>query len=304
MAGIIGGIAAAIGLYNTVAAVKAAMDAAQVTTLAGLAAAYIAQAAAMAVAIAPYALIVAAIAAVIAIIVVCVKHWDEIKAKTKEVWDAIKKWVSEAATNVKQKIEEMVNKAVEKFNNMKEKVSNTVSNIVSTITDKFDTAKQKALDIFEGIKNGIKDKFEAAKKLVSDAATAIKKALSFDWSLPKIKLPHFNVSGGKAPWGFMGEGKMPSISVEWYAKGGVFDSPTLFNYGATNGGLGEDGAEAIVPLENNLKWLDRLAGMLSDKLGINQPIVLNVDGKTFAQISVDSINQLTRQRGSIPLNII
>jgi preprotein translocase SecF subunit len=68
VAGVVSGIAIAIGLYNAVAAVKAAMDAAQVTTLWGLVAAYAAQAAAMIVAIAPYVLIVAAIAAVIAII--------------------------------------------------------------------------------------------------------------------------------------------------------------------------------------------------------------------------------------------
>lgn len=304
MAGIIGGIATAIGLYNTVAAVKAAMDAAQVTTLAGLAAAYMAQAAAMAVAIAPYALIVAAIAAVIAIIVLCVKHWDEIKAKTKEVWEAIKKWVVEAANNVKQKIEEMVSSAVNKFNDMKTKATTAFTGIVDAVKNKFNSAKEAALNIFENIKSGIVDKVESAKKLISSAVDKIKALFDFDWSLPKPKLPHFNVSGGKAPWGFMGEGSLPRISIDWYAKGGVFDSPTFFNYGGNIGGLGENGAEAIVPLEKNTEWMDKLASMLSDKMGINQPIVLNVDGKTFAQISVDSINQLTRQRGSIPLNII
>jgi hypothetical protein len=43
--------------------------------------------------------------------------------------------------------------------------------------------------------------------------------------------------------------------------------------------------------------------MLVEKQG-TAPIVLQVDGKTFAQISVDSINQLTRQRGSLALNLV
>ena len=80
------------------------------------------------------------------------------------------------------------------------------------------------------------------------------------------------------------------------AQGGVVDSATLAM-------IGENGKEAVVPLENNLEWLNKLAGMLNERMGGNTPIVLQVDGKTFAQISCDSINQLTRQRGSIPLVI-
>ena len=81
----LGVIVTAIGLYNAVAAVKAAMAAAEVTSVWALVSAYAAQAVAMAAALAPYLLIAAAIAAVIAIIVLCVKHWDEIKAKVIEV---------------------------------------------------------------------------------------------------------------------------------------------------------------------------------------------------------------------------
>ena len=58
IAGVIGGIATAIGLYNAVAAIKAAMAAAEVTTVWGLVAAYAAHAIAVAAALAPYLLIV------------------------------------------------------------------------------------------------------------------------------------------------------------------------------------------------------------------------------------------------------
>ena len=87
------------------------------------------------------------------------------------------------------------------------------------------------------------------------------------------------------------------LSVPAMAKGGIVDSATLAV-------VGEQGKEAVVPLENNLEWLDKLAGMLNDRMGGSQPIVLNVDGKRFAEISCASINSLTRQRGSIPLEII
>lgn len=86
----IGVVVTGIGLYNTVVAIKAAMDAAQVTTIWGLVAAHIAQAAAAIAAVAPYILIVAAIAAVIAIIVLCIKYWDEIVIAVKKAWEWIK----------------------------------------------------------------------------------------------------------------------------------------------------------------------------------------------------------------------
>lgn len=388
IAAIIGGITVAIGLYNAVAAVKAAMDAAQVTTLGALIAAYAAQAAAMVVAIAPYLAIVAAIAAVIAIIVLCIKHWDDIKAAVGAAWD----WISEKTSaavdavvgffgdmkdKVTKKVEEMKEKAQEKLENIKEKFSEIGENIKATASEKFEGAKEKitsaidaakdhtkerlddiksaynehgggikgiaaaymeavrghyetkynainqltggklgevvakvkdkmsqasskAKESLDKIKQSFTDIFEKCKSIVSNAVEKCKSLMNFQWSLPKLKLPHLSISGSFS----INPPSVPHFSISWYKLGGVFESPTLFPYGNGQiGGLGEDGAEAIVPLEKNTEWLDRIAEILNEKQG-SQPIVLQVDGKTFAQISVDSINQLTRQRGSLALNLI
>ena len=278
MAGIIVGIVAAIGLYNAVAAVKAAMDAAQVTTLGALIAAQLAQAAAMAVAIAPYIAIVAAIAAVIAIIVLCIKHWDEIKAVVIKVAHAIA-----------EKVEEMKTKAVESFNNLKEGIANRVEAIKSSVAEKFNAIKQKILTPIQSARDKVKEMIDK-----------IRSFFNFKWSLPKLKMPHLKITGEFS----ISPPSVPKFSVDWYARGGVFDKPTLFTSGGRLGGLGEAGAEAIVPLENNTQWLDKIADKLSDKLGGGRNIVLQVDGKTFGQISVDSINALTKQTGNLPLVIV
>ena len=278
MAGIITGIAVAIGLYNAVAAVKAAMDAAQVTTLGALIAAQLAQAAAMAVAIAPYIAIVAAIAAVIAIIVLCIKHWDEIKAVVIKVAHAIA-----------EKVEEMKTKAVESFNNLKEGIASRVEAIKSSVAEKFNAIKQKILT-----------PIQSAKDKVKQLIDKIRSFFNFNWSLPKLKMPHLKITGEFS----ISPPKVPKFSVDWYARGGVFDKPTLFTSGGRLGGLGEAGAEAIVPLENNTEWLDKIADRLSAKFGGGRNIVLQVDGKTFGQISVDSINALTKQTGNLPLVIV
>lgn len=278
MAGIIVGIVAAIGLYNTVAAVKAAMDAAQVTTLGGLIAAQLAQAAATTAALAPYIAIVVAIAAVIAIIVLCIKHWDEIKAVVIKVAHAIA-----------DKVEEMKTKAVGSFTNLKEGIANRVEAIKSSVAEKFNAIKQKILTPIQNAKDKVKQLIDK-----------IRSFFNFNWSLPKLKMPHLKITGEFS----ISPPKVPKFSVDWYARGGVFDKPTLFTSGGRLGGLGEAGAEAIVPLENNTQWLDKIANMLSDKLGGGRNIVLQVDGKTFGQISVDSINALTKQTGNLPLVIV
>lgn len=343
MAGIIGGIAIAIGLYNAVAAIKAAMAAAEVTTVWGLVAAYAAQAAAMIVAIAPYLLIVAAIAAVIAIIVLCVKHWDDIKAAVAKAWDFIKEKTSAAVeavkgffADMKEKISNIITAIKETvtaiFSAIKQVITNyiqmakdivlsifegikagiqnkieTVKNIISNVvklikaifTGDFGAAKDALLGIFDSIKNGIKNKLDNAKNTVKNVIDAIKGFFNFKWELPKLKMPSIKITGKFS----LSPLQVPKFSIKWNALGGVFDKPTLFNYGGSLQGIGEAGAEAVVPLENNLGWLDKMAGMLANKLGSGKPVYLTVDGKILGQITCDSINNLTRQTGSLPLVI-
>lgn len=290
----------------------------------------------------PVNMVVMGIMLIIAAIVLCIIYWDEIKATVINVWDAIVTWITEAKDKVVEKVKSMVDsvktwfenmktsiqlkwtliklKAVEiwenikesikeKIDTLKENISTKIESIRTTITTKFTLAKLKVVSIFTDIKDSIKEKIEDAKDAVSDVIDTIKDVLGlddFEWELPKPKLPHFSVSGGEAPWGFLGEGSLPKITVDWYAKGGVFDAATLFAYGQGSiGGLGEKGAEAIVPLENNLGWLDKMAEMLQQRLNHNNtPIVLQVDGKVFAQTTIESLNKWVRQTGSLPLNII
>ena len=92
--------------------------------------------------------------------------------------------------------------------------------------------------------------FEDAKNIVSNAIDDLLGFLDFDWSLPQIKLPHFSVSGGEAPWGFAGQGSFPKVSVQWYAKAMntpyLLDSATIFGYaGGRAMGGGEAGDEMI-----------------------------------------------------------
>ena len=181
-------------------------------------------------------------------------------------------------------------------NGVKSTVSNVFNAIKSAISTPINAAKSTVLNVFNAIKSGISDKINAAKSTVSSAIDKIKSVMNFHWKLPELKLPHISISGEFS----LNPPRVPSFGISWYAKGGVFDSPTLFPFGNGRlGGLGEAGAEAIVPLEKNTKWLDKIA----EKLGSNGPsqIVLEVDGKVFAKTAINSINDLTRQQGKLSL---
>ena len=299
--GIIAGIVTAIGLYNAVAAVKAAMDALQVTTVWALVSAYAAQAAAMVVALAPYLAIVAAIAAVIAIIVLCIKHWDKIKEAVGKAWDWIKEKTKAAVDAVVNWFTQMKDKAIGKIQEMKNSAVEKFTSIKSDITNRINEAKTNVLSTFDNIKSGIKSKIDGAKSAVKGAIDAIKGFFNFKFSWPNIPMPHFGITPSGWKVGDLLKGSIPKLSIKWYAQGGVFDKPTLFYGNGGLNGMGEDGAEAVVPLEKNTQWLDRIAERLS---GDGRTIVLEVDGTTFGKVSCQSINQLTKQTGKLPIKVM
>ena len=131
----------------------------------------------------------------------------------------------------------------------------------------FNQAKATITSIFNAIKNAITNPIQTAVSVVSSAISRIKSIINgAKLSLPHFKLPHFVINGGKLPWGIGGKGTAPSISVKWYAEGGIFDAASLI-------GVGEAGPEAVVPLNKFWDKLDRIAE------GTNAaPIVVNVYG--------------------------
>lgn len=172
-------------------------------------------------------------------------------------------------------------------------------NIINPIKEAFNNVET----IFTNIQNTISEKIEGAKNKVKSVIDAIKGFFNFKIEWPKIPTPKFGITPDGWKAGDLLKGVIPKLSIKWNAEGGVFDKPTLFGYGNSLQGIGENGAEAVVPLEKNTQWLDKIADRLAAKQG-NVPIVLNVDGKVFAQTSINSINQLTKQTGKLSLNLV
>lgn len=141
----------------------------------------------------------------------------------------------------------------------------------------WDTIKQKASELwqsitttFENIKTSISEKIESARQTVSDAVEKIKGIFNFSWSLPPIKVPHFSVSGGEPPWGIMGKGTLPKISISWYRK--AYDDAVLFNQPTiipTIGGLKGFGDGPGSELVIGVNKLREVIGTSGNNININ-----------------------------------
>ena len=275
-------VSTALTIYNTVMAIAAVVSA-------------------------PIIIVIAAIVAAIALLIV---YWDEVSAACKKCWDAIVNAVKVAIDWIVNLFNKIINFVKENWQGLLLLLVNPFAGAFKLLYDNCEGFRNTINKLFNSVKtiftnigNTIKEKFNAAANTVKSIIDKIKGFFKFEWSLPKLKVPKFSITPAGWEIGDLLKGVIPKLGITWNARGGVFDKPTLFNYGNSLQGIGEDGAEAVVPLENNLEWLNKLADMLSQRMGAGTPVVLQIDGKTFAQTSINAINNYTRQTGKLALNL-
>lgn len=275
LAVIITAIAVALSVFSTAMAVVNAVMAASPVTWIVLA-------------------IVAAITLLVTAVILVIKYWDEIKAIALKVWEAIKQAWS---------------KAGEWFKGIWEGIKNAFSAVGTFFGDIFKTAYEKIKSAFSKVKDFFKGIWESIKEIFSSVGTAIANAVSgaVKGAINKVLSTAIGIINGfisainlaidiiNAIPG-VNISRLKKLEVPKLAKGGIVDSATIAM-------IGEQGKEAVVPLENNTEWIDMLAKKIGG--GNNKPvsIVLQVDGKKFAETSIATINDLTRQTGSLKLNI-
>lgn len=187
------------------------------------------------------------------------------------------------------------------FSNMVANIKKPFQNIASWFKDVFSKAWKGVKDvfssggvIFDGIKSGISGVFTT---VVNGLITGINKVIAVPFnSINSILngIRNINVAGITPFSGLWGHNPLAVPQIPKLATGGLVD-------GATLAMIGERGREAVLPLENNTGWMDMLADRIAARSNAPSKIVLQVGEKELGWASINSINGITKQTGTLQL---
>ena len=248
-----------------------------------------------------------------------VQAWTDIKNFFVNLWNSIKDGAVNTWNNIKNVFSvvgswfynSVISPVTNFFSGMWDKVKNGAKNawdgiksVFSTVAnffgDIFSKAWKKVKDIFstggkifDGIKDGIVNAFKAIVNAIIGGINRVV-AIPFDginWALNKIR----NVSiFGLKPFDWIYTISVPQIPR--LAKGGITNGATLAE-------IGEAGREMVLPLESNTQWMDLLADKINQRQGRSTPtkLILQVNGRTLGETTIENINEITKQTGTLPL---
>ncbi len=252
---VLGSVAAAAGLVNAAVVIwnAVAAVAAGVTAAFGAAVAFLTS---------PIGIVIAIISALIAVIVLLVKNWDSVKAKADEVWSAVQAKFQEFDTFLTTVFStdwtrhfgifgEVLNgffatvKSI--WQGIKQVFNGMVTFIKGVFSGNWRMAWEGVKQIFSGVMSGlgalIKAPLNTVISLVNAAISGINQ-ISVDipsW-VPLVGGKHFGMNIPRIPY---------------LAAGGIVTR-------ATPAVIGENGAEAVMPLERNTGWIRQLAGQINE----------------------------------------
>ena len=172
---------------------------------------------------------------------------------------------------------------------------------------------------FGGVWNNIVNLFKSVGTTVGNAISgAVKSAVNYVLS-GAVRIINGFISALNFAIGIIN--KIPGVSINavsplnvpQLATGGVVEKPTLSV-------IGEEGKEAVVPLENNIGWITKLATMISSQIeGIrptnssvtttnqgdsnNQRYLTTTNNNTTQTIQGDTDNSIVFNEGAIQLNV-
>lgn len=222
--------------------------------------------------------------------------------KVNSAFEKVGSWFGDRWNDIKDGVKEADTWFGEKFESAKEKTQNPFQSIGSWFGDRWKDIQDALKEIPNWFKNLFNDAMENAKSIVKSGIDKLRSFFNFDWSLPRIKLPHFNISGSFS----LNPPRIPSFSVDWYARGGVFNSPSII-------GVGEAGQEAVMPLERNTGWISTLAQKVAERMPVNNApagyslpagdIVIQIAGHEFGRVAIQEINKEHERAGQTLLKI-
>lgn len=183
------------------------------------------------------------------------------------------------------------NEANEAWNESLAAVGSSIGPIITDI-------KMMGAEILGGLAPAIQKGTEAvgtmmddASRFVSEGVEKIKGIFSgWEFKWPKLKMPHFSVKPKGWEIGDLLTGSIPTLGIDWYAKGGILPAAAIFGaYGGKLLGGGEAGREAILPLDG---FYQELEAIMSRHGGNSPSLMVNVNIDRFENASGQDLDEL------------
>ena len=222
--------------------------------------------------------------------------------KVNSAFEKVGSWFGDRWNDIKDGVKEADTWFGEKFESAKEKAQNPFQKIGSWFGNRWKDMQDALKEIPNWFKNLFNDAMDNAKSAVQSGVDALKSIFDFEWHLPKLELPHIHITGGFS----LNPPSFPSFDISWYARGGVFNSPSII-------GVGEAGQEAVMPLERNTGWISILAQKLAERMPVNNAptgyslpagdIVIQIAGHEFGRVAIQEINKEHERAGQTLLKI-
>nr|DAY69523.1 MAG TPA: minor tail protein [Caudoviricetes sp.] len=251
----------------------------------------------------PAGLVVGIVGAIVLLWGVIVKYWEQIKAFFQSGIDWLKgksDWirqmfgdvVGDIYDNFVSGLQDVLNWLDSTMKGIKANFNEIISFIKNVFSGNWQGAWQNIKNIFsniwEGMKNTVKTIFGLIGKMAINIGKTVGATISGSfkavvngvlWAIENtLNTPIRTVNRligviNKVPG--INLGYLNTFSLPRLAKGGVISQPTQAI-------IGEAGKEAVVPLENNMEWLDVLADKLASKIGTSGgSYIINLDGRTI-----------------------
>lgn len=193
--------------------------------------------------------------------------WNAIKSVITTVINAIKSVIMGGMNAISQTVTSVLNAIRSVFfsiwNGIKTVVSSVINGIKSVISGGLNAAKSVVFGVLSSIKEKFVSIFDSVKNVVKNAIDKIKGFFKFQWSLPKLKMPHPKISGKFS----LNPPSVPKFSIDWYKKAMdnpyMFSSPTVFGSNPENGNLraaGESGDEMMYGHSNLMEDIRNAVG--------------------------------------------
>ncbi len=176
-----------------------------------------------------------------------VKSWfSNLWSGVKNVFSSVGSWFGNIFRNAWTSIKNAFSNWGSFFSGLWSKIKNTFSNIGTNIANAISGA----------VRSGINGVISMIQSTINSGIGVINGAIGLINKIPGVNI-----------------GKIGKLSLPRLARGGIVDSPTVAQ-------IGEDGREAIIPLEKNTGWLREVARELNDHLSgpSNMEVLSKLDG--------------------------